>query len=280
MAVRTAADTMAEAFDVYGTFSPGPTRLTPTGIYAVDSVLGGLGPGTLMVVGALTSIGKSSLCLSAAWRAARDGCRHGIISLEDPPDVVGARIASIESGVNSRRLRTKETSPGDLARLQAVALGPSSGPLFSFELGKPVHRVRAAVAELVDAGARLIWADYIQCLGEEPQVLASALADLHGAAADAGVPLIVLSQVTPRQSPDGDFPIRPRLSWLRGTGALAIKARCVVLLWRESDGTITGEIAKSTFGEAGRRFRMLRDESGTLREDVPAAAGPILEEAW
>ena len=280
VAVQTAAETVAQAFDVYGTFLPGPTRLTPTGIHAVDSVLGGLGPGTLAVVGALTSVGKSSLCLTAAWRAAAAGCRHGIVSLEDPPDVVGARVAAIESGVNSRKLRTKETSPGDLTRLRDAAgeMGPDHGPLFSFELGRPVHRVRAAIAELVAAGAQLVWVDYVQCLGEEPQVLASALADLHGAAADAGVPLVVLSQVTPRQSPDGEFPARPRLSWLRGTGALAIKARVVVLLWRESDGSVTGELAKSTFGEAGRTFRMLRDASGTLREEIPGAPAPV--EDW
>lgn len=265
----TPADLVREALAIYQPFTDEPPRLVPTGLEVIDRRLGGLSPGNVMVVGALYGVGKSSLNLACMRRAGLAGFPHGRLSLEDPPDLDGVRLLSDLSGVDSLRIRRKQLSEYDRGRLREAQATLERIPMhFQYALGKPLGATLDALRALVGAGARAVWVDYPQALpgSEEPATLGRYLTEIHGVAADLGVPVIFLSQLTERMDPrTGEMLVRPRMSWLRGSGNLAIKARAGILLWPEA-GRIAGELAKSTFGGGGLRFWLERDESGTLRE--------------
>jgi replicative DNA helicase len=76
-----------------------------TGLIDLDTLLGGLAPG-LVIIAADTAAGKTSLALNIARNAAvGQGSRVAIFSLELSPLRVQERLLSSESGVDSSRLR-------------------------------------------------------------------------------------------------------------------------------------------------------------------------------
>jgi replicative DNA helicase len=82
----------------------GEVRGLSTGIPSLDSLTGGLRPGTLVLIAARPSVGKSGLAFEMARRVARRGGRVLIFSLEMTAEEIMARWASAISGVPSDRL--------------------------------------------------------------------------------------------------------------------------------------------------------------------------------
>ena len=111
----------------------------PTGLYDLDSLLGGWGLGTLIVVGGRPSSGKTAVLLSF-YRAASIRYRLPalFISAETSTQELQTRILSAEARVASHTIRTGQMSEADWTRLartiSAIAdvpmiFGPSAAPL-------------------------------------------------------------------------------------------------------------------------------------------------------
>lgn len=280
------AEIVSYATTAMRTYSPGEEPdLYPIGVPEVDDMLGGFSPGTLVVLGMDTGVGKSRFALMGALEAARRGCRHGIISTEDPADVVGLRALASLSNVNSMRIRRKAglTAP-ELRRMKEAesdlekgfdGIGPEM-PVFAFGLGASLPRVLEHVEDLANKGAKVIWLDYLQKVrgvsenrrNEVGQVLSA----FQGACGRRGVVPVVISQLARRdgsESPgNGGEKERqrvPRRWHLKESGDIENEARVIILGWTHDNGkTLHFRLDKSTFGGEGTNWIRVTGTSGML----------------
>lgn len=93
--------------ELYGEGKVEEPQSIPTDFPSLDQLLDGLQRSDLIVVGARTGIGKSSLMLTLALNAAQNHGRHvGIFSLEMSGAQIARRLTAMESGIDLQRLRT------------------------------------------------------------------------------------------------------------------------------------------------------------------------------
>src|SRR5207302_434495 len=79
----------------------------PTGYVDLDKVLGGFQRTDLIILAARTSVGKTSFALNLAVNAAvKQNATVAIFSLEMSAEQLASRLLSMESGVDSPRLRS------------------------------------------------------------------------------------------------------------------------------------------------------------------------------
>lgn len=266
--IQTIAESANVSTKVFRTFEEGRPELIPTGLPAVDSAIGGLFAGTAGILGGGTGVGKSSLMLSACLSAAaRVGV--GIISLEDTPDVLGSRALATRANVNSLSIRTKNLTEADLGRLRlAQERLIRTNIHIAYCIGRPLDEIEQAVRDLAERGCKIIYLDYIQKIrgvsNDRRTEVGTALTRLQGVASEAGVALMLISQIARQMDPGR----RLTISSLKESGDLENEARLIVLIQRDPHrhGVLNGWVAKSTFGGEGKEFSLFRDGDGILRE--------------
>jgi replicative DNA helicase len=252
-----------EAIKRFRTFDEGEPDLIPLGIPAVDSVIGGLFPGSCGVLGMATGVGKSSLMLTAALTSTAP---IGIISCEDTPDVLGSRALAWASGVNSRKLRTKELTFEDRQSIEAGRTYlESTEVLVTYAVGAPADVVSDCVTSLAEAGCRLIWLDYLQKVrgvtDDRRNEVSRIYTQFQYGCARNDCAGMVISQFS-RQDPTRE----PQIYWLKESGDIENEARLIILGHRDpSDAdTVYCRVAKSTYGGENIRFAYRRNSAGIL----------------
>lgn len=273
MTVHDVCSTIATAVDTFYLDREGLPELVPTGLAPLDAELGGLGPGACGILAAATGVGKSSACLAAMLASP---VKVGCVSMEDGPDVVGTRLLAALSGIDSLRIRRKALSKKELALVNKVAKSNELDHMyFSYQIGRGLDEVCAAIKELTDAGCKMVWLDYIQEIRghsrgtERRNEVAEAMTRCHGVASDGGAALMVVSQF--RRVGEDLKTGKPRpvgIHHLKESGDLENKARIIVIAQKQPspDGDrVRFKLAKSTYGGEYVRWDMLRDASGTLR---------------
>lgn len=265
--VNTIGVSAQEALKVFHTFDDQEPDLIPTGLPPIDQALGGLFPGTSLVVAGKTGVGKSSTMLAQAMQAAKNPkAKPGIVSLEDGPDVLGSRALSMLSGVDSLKIRTKRLSPDEKRRLQEAERNLSRIPLkVCYPIGGGIKGAVAAVERLGQEGCRLIFVDYLQKIrdGKEDRrnEVGYAFTMLQQAAAQSNAACVFISQVSRPQDATKQLTIHS----LKESGDIENEARLIVLLDRPVGArVIRARLEKSTFGAEGLTFSMERDRSGML----------------
>ncbi len=277
MNVLTTKETIHEAVDTFCLDREGLPELVPLGLGPIDRALGGLGPGAYGVLAAATSVGKSSTMLSAMLRSE---VAVGAISVEDGPDLVGARILSALTGIDSRRIRRKDLSEQELQALAGAARDPNHDKLFfAYPIAGHIDVVVSCIEELCRRGCKLIWIDYLQEIqGTRDSRMAEIkeiMSQTHAAAAAGGAAVMMLSQF--RRFGEKERDKEPQLYHLKESGDIENKARIVVLGHKVGD-TVCWRLAKSTYGSEGISWEMKRDKSGTLHE--VSVYDTVEEEVW
>ena len=277
MNVLTTKETIHEAVDTFCLDREGLPELVPLGLGPIDRALGGLGPGAYGVLAAATSVGKSSTMLAAMLRSE---VAVGAISVEDGPDLVGARILSALTGIDSRRIRRKDLSEQELQTLAGAARNPNHDKLFfTYPIAGHIDVVVSCIEALCARGCKLIWIDYLQEIqGTRDSRMAEIkeiMSQTHEAAAKGGAAVMMLSQF--RRFGEKERDKEPQLYHLKESGDIENKARIVVLGHKVGD-TVCWRLAKSTYGSEGISWEMKRDKSGTLHE--VSVYDTVEEEDW
>ena len=103
---------------------------TPTGFSDLDVLTGGLQQSDLIVVAGPESVGKTSLALGMAYGAAIGHQKTvGIFSLEMSAEQLVQRVLSMETGVDSHRLRLGQIDDGEWDRISRAFGRLSEAPL-------------------------------------------------------------------------------------------------------------------------------------------------------
>ena len=264
--------TIHEAINTFKLDSLDPPDLVPLGLGPLDEELGGLGPGALGVLAASTGVGKSSAMLAAMLGSK---VKVGAISAEDGPDVVGTRLISALTGIDSLRLRRKDLKKSELKLIADAAKKNGLDHMyFAYPLGGRIDRIEAAMEEMAEAGCRMVWCDYLQCFSipgakDRRMEINELLSRIHEKAGDLKMAVMMISQFRrPATDLKSGKPRPVGIHHLKESGDIENKARIIVLATKQPspDGErVRFKLAKSTYGGEYVRFDMLRDASGTLR---------------
>ncbi len=262
----------------------------PTGLKTLDTLSCGLLPSEVTIVGAWTSVGKSSLMLQAAVTNARAGTPVLIFSLEMTKDQLRRRMIAMISNIPYTRVRdTKWATDADMAAIRYAASQIAEWPL-EIEPNSGIHvdqlaaKARHAIRR---EGVKLVCVDYVQILradGKDVRMqVTNASRALTRIAKDEGVPLIMLAQLArPDRSNAGR---RPRLSDLRESSQLENDGNLIVLLHRPPDeetglmgSTAELILAKQRDGATGT-YPVSFSQTSVMFEERRSSLGRVQESA-
>jgi replicative DNA helicase len=215
-----------------------------TGFRELDGMIGGLTPGSLNIIAARPSMGKTAWALTIAQNAAlRDGVPVAIFSLEMPAVQLTTRMLCSEARVDMNRLRQGQLTSNDFSRMVEVAGRISEAAILIDDTSDLTLMELRARARRLQAQHRLglIVIDYLQLMsgssngknsGENrQQEIAQISRGLKGLARELEVPVIALSQLS--RAVESRPNKRPMLSDLRESGSLEQDADLVMFIYRD-----------------------------------------------
>lgn len=261
-------ETISEAVKTFYLDREGKPELVPLGFSALDEVLGGLGPRSCGILAGATGVGKSSAMLAAMLA---NTSKVGMISMEDGPDVLGTRLLSAFSGIDSLKIRRKELSREELNKLKQVQEENKLDNLFfSYPIAGTIEDIEDSVRDLCDQGCRLIWLDYLQKVRghreDRRHEVAETFTRFQRAVAKGNAAGMAISQFR-RFGPEERIPM---IYHLKESGDLENEARVILLVHRYTDehhvSRLKFRVGKSTYGGEWLSWEMIRNAGGTLIE--------------
>ena len=213
----------------------------PTGFMDFDHMTSGLQPGNLVIIAGPPSMGKTTLVLNMAQNIAIEHKRPvAIFSLEMSAQDILMRMLSAESHIDFGRLRTGHFSEDYWRPLTEAAGRLSEAPiLIKDNPGLTVQSLYAEALRLKNehVNLALVVVDYLQMLrvdnkyNTREEDLSEISRALKSLAWELKVPVIACSQLSREVERRPDK--QPRLSDLRGSGAIGEAADLVAFLYRE-----------------------------------------------
>ncbi len=210
----------------------------------VDNFTGGLQPGSLTVIAARPSMGKTALALNIAQFG---GGGHNapvlIFSLEMPREQLLARMLSAEAGVDLSRLTRGLIDSAEFERVREAASRVAERNIFINDVSYLSAidfrtQCRRFKAKYPDVG--LIVVDYLQLMhsGESAARTVNRVQEvtdisrmLKATARELDCPVIALSQLSRETERRPDK--KPQMSDLRDSGSIEQDADVVMMLFRE-----------------------------------------------
>lgn len=212
-----------------------------TGFPALDSLLSGLRPSDLVIVGARPSLGKTSFALDIARHVVtKEKQPVGIFSLEMSKDQIIDRLIAAEANVPLWHLRTGNglNEETDFQLIQQALDSLSQAPLFIDDTASPnILQMRSMARRLQsEHGLSLLIIDYLQLIQPRTnsdnmvQQITEISRNLKALARELNVPVIAVSQLS-RGVEQRDRKV-PRLADLRESGSIEQDADVVLFLYR------------------------------------------------
>ncbi len=216
----------------------------PTGFTVLDRLLGGLQKSDLIILAARPGMGKTAFALSVANHAAKTHASSvAFFSLEMSKDQLAQRLLSMESGVDSHRLRMGNIHPDEWTiMLEAANVLANTNVMIDDTPAASINEIRTKARRLyADGGLDLIVIDYMQLMsgqssngrGQEnrQQEISYISRSLKNLARELNVPIVALSQLSRAVEQRADK--RPMLSDLRESGSIEADADVVLFVYRE-----------------------------------------------
>lgn len=231
-----------------------------TGWHLLDRAIGQLRRGTALVVGGYEGTRKSTFMLGMCLNLAQRSIPCGYISCEDPPEIVGPRIAAHFADLNPRDFDGTRGDHFDEQVDAAIARAREVGLYFAFTERVRLENIQAQMKYLArKCGAQVIVVDYLQCFAtrsdKRADYIGFVMGELIATAKELGIALVIGSQLS---SPDiGKEYREPTSRQLKESGDIKDKARCIILLWKKNDednGVTLGKVSKCTWSPDRPRF--------------------------
>ena len=245
------------AFEYLEQRTQGKIRAVPSGITAVDNLIGGFFGGELTIIAARPATGKSAFGLNIALAAAHAGFKVGFVSCEMSDVGFGQRTLSRGSWVAGSKLRTAAIDPEEWDKLSYALIDMGDLPVdFMFAKDNPgrmnVENVVASVRKRARRGEiDLLIVDYIGILQsaksfkEDRYRIAYVSSELKRLSQVADIPVIALCQVN--RDAHGQM---PTMAQLRDSGAIEQDADGIIFLHRpenHEDKSINAEDVASFY---------------------------------
>jgi replicative DNA helicase len=230
-----------------------------TGFRDLDRLTSGLQDGTMFIIAARPSMGKTALAMNIVENVAVDrDIPVGVFSLEMSGQELIVRMLCSRARVNLRSLHGGFPSERDHHQLTAVASQLMKAPMYiDGSASLTVNQVRARARRMKQQyKIRLLVIDYMQLMrapsrraeSSRQAEVADISAGLKALAKELSIPIIVLSQLN--RQPESRDEGKPRLADLRESGAIEQDADVVGLLLRPEVYEEEKEAREKVKGEA------------------------------
>lgn len=225
----------------------------------IDELLGGLGVGTVTVIGARPGVGKTTLGVNIAAHAALGGVLALLQSVELPREEVLHRVVAAQAGVEYSALRNHRLDEWAWQRVAKAQEQLRSAPLVVDDRSRVgVAHIQARGRELARCGLGVVVIDYLQLIEAADRrtdrhvQLGQITRDIKIMARSLGVAVVALAQLN-RASAGRAVP-RPKLEDLRESGSIENDADAVLLCHLDPDrpGELQVEVAKNRHGPTGQ----------------------------
>jgi replicative DNA helicase len=253
----------------------GRSKFVPLGLCPTIDSLVMVGPGDTVIIGAETSVGKSSSTMTCLLKHQQKKIHAGLVTVEDPREDWGAKAAGYYGKID-----TQPFWSGQVAGLHQVASSIAEAAkevqyvrIVDVPSGALSDVLRAMTALVKSHGARILFVDYLQAI-RAPESLATASTKaqtdhvyqtLQATARMLEVPLVITSQLSRGDSEHG---AEPSIKRLKESGNLENGAQIVLMLWCEDEENtiICGKAAKMKRVRSRPRWSMRRGNGGVLVE--------------
>ncbi len=213
----------------------------PTGFEDIDACLLGMQPSDLILIAARPSMGKTAFVLNIAeYVTNKKGITTAFFSLEMSDEQLANRLLSIDSGVNSEKMRKGTLSNPDWERIiESVNSLSKANLIIDISPEISVSDIRSRCRKYkAENNMGLVIIDYLQLIkpdnarpGSKQWEISDISRDLKSLARELDVPVVALSQLS--RAPDIRTDHRPVLSDLRDSGAIEQDADVVMFIYRD-----------------------------------------------
>ena len=234
--VLNALGTIEKASQMKGTVTG-----VSTGFVDLDYKTSGLQPSDFILVAARPSMGKTAFVLNMAQHMAfRKEKTVAIFSLEMSKEQLVNRLFSLESKVDSQKIRTGNLEDEDWAKLiEGAGIIGNSHLIIDDTPGISISELRSKCRKFkLEQGLDMIIIDYLQLMSgsgrggdSRQQEISDISRALKGVARELNVPVVALSQLSRAVEKRDDK--RPMLSDLRESGAIEQDADVVMFIYRD-----------------------------------------------
>lgn len=212
----------------------------PSGIRAIDSVLGGHQKSDLVYVAARPGMGKTSFAISVLLNMAQQGKPVAFFSLEMSRVQIVFRMASILSGLNAEMLAKHRLDRESKVKYYQIVDKINALPIYIDDnAALTVHDLKTRVRTLREKyKIEAVFIDYVQLIAaaksktaNREQEVSAISRGLKLIAKENDLPIIALAQLSRSLETRSDK--RPMLSDLRDSGSLEQDADVVAFLYRQ-----------------------------------------------
>lgn len=236
-AITAAIDSAAQAYQLDGRR---PDAI-PTGLKALDKIIGGFVKGTMVIVGARPSMGKTAIAITFAYAAAKSKTPVDFISLEMSAGDLAQRIIAIEHRVPYQRVQWGNISEQEFEKVVEHTRPMIDLPLTVIDReGMTVNAIRAEVAKskMRRPDLSLVIVDYLSLIrvgsksrGNRVDDIGEISRELKSIAKRYEVCMLVLHQLG--RDVDKREGKRPQMSDLRESGSIEQDADVIIFPYRE-----------------------------------------------
>ena len=213
----------------------------PSGFIDLDYKLSGFQPSDFILIAARPSMGKTAFVLNVVdYVSVRKNLPCMVFSLEMSKEQLVNRMLSMESNVDSQKLRTGTLTDSDWdAVVEGIGIIGNSKLIIDDTPGISISELRSKCRKMkLEYGLSIVIIDYLQLMSgsgrgsdSRQQEISDISRSLKALARELSVPVIALSQLSRavEQRPDH----RPMLSDLRESGAIEQDADVVMFIYRD-----------------------------------------------
>ena len=213
----------------------------PTGFIDLDYKTSGFQPSDFILIAARPSMGKTAFVLNVVdYVTVRRGLPGMVFSLEMSKEQLVNRMLSMESNVDSQKLRTGTLTDSDWdAVVEGVGIIGGSRLIIDDTPGISITELRSKCRKAkLEHGISMVIIDYLQLMtasgkgsDSRQQEISEISRSLKALARELQAPVVALSQLSRACETRTDH--RPMLSDLRESGAIEQDADVVMFLYRD-----------------------------------------------
>ena len=213
----------------------------PTGFIDLDYKTSGFQPSDFILIAARPSMGKTAFVLNVVDHVAvKKGIPCMVFSLEMSKEQLVNRMLSMESNVDSQKLRTGTLTDSDWdAVVEGVGIIGGSKLIIDDTPGISISELRTKCRKMkLEHGLGMVIIDYLQLMtgsgkssDNRQQEISEISRSLKALAREMQAPVVALSQLSRACETRTDH--RPMLSDLRESGAIEQDADVVMFLYRD-----------------------------------------------
>ena len=214
----------------------------PSGFIDLDYKLSGFQPSDFILIAARPSMGKTAFVLNVVdYVSVRKNLPCMVFSLEMSKEQLVNRMLSMESNVDSQKLRTGTLTDSDWdAVVEGIGIIGNSKLIIDDTPGISISELRSKCRKMkLEYGLSIVIIDYLQLMSGSrkggndyrQQEISDISRSLKALARELHAPVIALSQLSRACETRTDH--RPMLSDLRESGAIEQDADVVMFLYRD-----------------------------------------------